>query len=238
MTGLLLVHFLSHSLFMPFLKLLWFLLSQLFTQCISLLQTSPSLLTPVPSLKWSCRFLCVSQYHLCLPLSDTARNTTLNCFPTFFLIPPSLNIFKSSQSCYAFYFITQNLSLLSPILSLLILPCTSNLLSSQLSGFFYHSSSTTSPFLSFPFYLISHWHQHTPISSVNSSSHPRERDVFLVLMPSQDFSSWEEKLNSLLLVVLRPNAMSNYQTGYFNPIEIMPHTRRNFGRISCQTYEL
>lgn len=135
MTGLLLVHFFfPHSLFMPFLKLLWFLLSQGNTLGDELSQTSPSLITPLPSLKWSCS-VCFSTTSV-FPFQILLQTPPLTAFQLF-PYPSFIKLFlKSSQSCYPFYFITQTLSLSSSILLLFILPSTSNPLSSQLSGFF------------------------------------------------------------------------------------------------------
>lgn len=147
-------------------------------------------------------------------LLQTPPLTAFQLFP----YPSFIKLFfKSRQSCYPFYFITQTLSLSSSILLLFILPSTLNPLSSQLSGFFFplflHNILISS------FSLLPH------ITSAPAYTHLFsefqlslcERVIFLVSIPSQSFSSREGKQNYyfLLLMVLRPNIMCSYQTGCF-----------------------
>lgn len=134
MTGLLLVHFFFPSFIVYAISQIALVSTQGNTLGDELSQTSPSLITPLPSLKWSCS-VCFSTTSV-FPFQILLQTPPLTAFQLF-PYPSFIKLFlKSSQSCYPFYFITQTLSLSSSILLLFILPSTSNPLSSQLSGFF------------------------------------------------------------------------------------------------------
>jgi len=123
-------------------------LSALHFFCISLSPASSSLLTPVPSLKWSYHFLSQSQYHLCIPLLDVSTNfistnfypLPLSCFSSFFPILCSINlisIFLAQPFLQYLLFLHRNFILPPSIFFLLILPSSPYLLASQLPGFFF-----------------------------------------------------------------------------------------------------